>query len=68
MKYILNFLKGIIIFAWLVLAVFTTVCLISYNQYKVTEFGKNTLVIIDSTSYLASGSGTSSDPYTIATK
>lgn len=48
MKYILNFLKGIIIFAWLVLAVFTTVCLISYNQYKVTEFGKNTLVIIDS--------------------
>lgn len=48
MKYVWNVVKGIIIFAWAVIAVFTTVCLISYNDYKVSEFGKKSLLIMDS--------------------
>lgn len=48
MKSIGKFFKGIIIFVWIVLAVFTTICLISYNDYKVTVFGKESLVIVDS--------------------
>lgn len=30
------------------IAIFTTICLLSYNQYKVTELGDYSLVIIDS--------------------
>lgn len=47
MKYIINFFKGIIFTVWLVIAIFTTVCLISYNDYNVTEFGKKSLIIVD---------------------
>ena len=47
MKNVLNIFKWIIISIWFVIAVFTTVCLISYNDYKVTVFGKNSLIIVD---------------------
>ena len=41
-------LFNIVIGVWLIVALFTTVCLLSYNEFKVTTFGKNTLLIIDS--------------------
>ena len=47
MKAIGNFFKDLLIGIWIVIAVFTTVCLISYNDYNVSVFGKTSLVIID---------------------
>ena len=38
----------LIIGAWLIVAIFVTVCLLSYNEFKVTTFGKTSLLIIDS--------------------
>lgn len=47
MKEIGNYLLDLLIGAWLVVAIFVTVCLLSYNEFKVTSFGKNSLLIID---------------------
>ena len=48
MKNILNFLKNIIIIAYIILIIFVTICLLSYNDYKVTVLGKTTLLpVID---------------------
>ena len=33
-------------FIYIVIAVFVTVCLLSFNDFKITEFGDNSLVII----------------------
>lgn len=33
-----------------IIAVFTTICLLSFNEYRITEIGKNALVIIDDNS------------------
>lgn len=41
-KIILNILFTI----YVVIAVFVTICLLSYNQFKVTEFGNNTWLIV----------------------
>ena len=30
------------------MAIFVTVCLLSYNEFKVTTFGKTSLLIVDS--------------------
>lgn len=48
MKKILIWIRDILISIWIFVAVVTTVCLINYNEYKVTEFGNTTLLIIDS--------------------
>lgn len=48
MKKIGNFIMDIVIGAWLVVAIFVTVCLLSYNEFKVTAFGNNALLIVDS--------------------
>lgn len=48
MKKIGKFLFNIVIFVWLITAIFVTVCLLSYNQYHVTAFGKTSLIIVDS--------------------
>ena len=48
LKKIGNFLLDIVIGVWLVLAIFVTICLLSYNQFQVTTFGKTSLLIIDS--------------------
>lgn len=48
MKKIGKFLFNIVIFVWLITAIFVTVCLLSYNQYHVTAFGKTALIIVDS--------------------
>ena len=43
-----KFLLNIVIFVWLIIALFVTVCLLSYNEFKVTTFGNTSLLIIDS--------------------
>ena len=48
MKAIGKFLLSIVVGTWIIVAIFVTVCLLSYNEYKVTTFGKNTLLIMDS--------------------
>ena len=48
MKTIGNFLLDIVIGVWLVTAIFVTVCLLSYNKYKVSTFGNTSLLIMDS--------------------
>ena len=48
MKYVVKTLKTILITIWAVVAVFTTICLLSYNEYNVTEFGNYSMIIIDS--------------------
>jgi hypothetical protein len=47
MKAIGNFLLDIVIGAWLIAAIFVTVCLLSYNDFRVTTFGSTALLIID---------------------
>ena len=47
MKIILKILKGLIISVWLVISIFTTICLISYNDYLVSEIGEYSLFIVD---------------------
>lgn len=38
---------NIIFIIYAIIAVFVTICLLSFNEFKVTEFGDNSLVIID---------------------
>lgn len=42
-KIIYNIIFGV----YAIIAVFTTICLLSYNEYKVTELGDNALIIIN---------------------
>ena len=44
MKKIIGNIKFII---YAIIAVFVTICLLSYNEFKVTEFGETSLVLID---------------------
>lgn len=48
MKKVGKFLLNVVITIWLVVAIFTTICLLSYNEFKVTTFGNKTLLVIDS--------------------
>lgn len=43
-----KFLQNLIFVIYAIVAIFVTVCLLSYNDYKVTKFGNNSLLIIDS--------------------
>jgi hypothetical protein len=38
---------SLIVILYVVVAIFVTICLLTYNQYKVSVFGDKTLVIID---------------------
>lgn len=40
-------IRNVIIVIYAVIAIFVTICLLSYNQYKVTEFGSNSLIIVN---------------------
>lgn len=51
MKKVGNILKTTGILIWLVIAIFVTVCLLSYNDFKVSTFGKYSLIIMDSDEY-----------------
>lgn len=39
-------ISNLIFIIYLIIAIFVTVCLLSYNDYKVTEFGENSLIIV----------------------
>ena len=43
-----KFFSNFIIIIYAIFAIFVTICLMSYNDYKVTEFGNYTLIIVDS--------------------
>lgn len=43
-----KFLTNLIFGIYAIIAVFATICLLSFNKYKVTEFGNCSLVIINS--------------------
>ena len=47
MKKILKFIFGVIGSIYLLFAIFVTVCLLCYNEYKVTQFGDKSFIIID---------------------
>lgn len=48
MKKICNFVKNFIVFVYILLIIFVTICLLSYNDYKITVFGEKSLIpIID---------------------
>lgn len=46
MKKVVKFLGLIIVFVYMVVAVFLTVCLLNYNKYNITELGRNSLIIV----------------------
>lgn len=48
LKKIGSVLLDIVIVVWLLVAIFVTICLLSYNEFKVTTFGKTSLLIVDS--------------------
>lgn len=48
MKKVGSFLFDIVIGVWLIVAIFVTICLLSYNDFKVIEFGNKSLLIMDS--------------------
>ena len=48
MKKVLKGIGGLLIGIWLLMAIFSTICLISMNKYGVSEIGKYSLIIIDS--------------------
>ena len=39
-------ISNLIFIIYLIIAIFVTVCLLSYNEYKVTEFGDTSLIIV----------------------
>lgn len=39
-------ISNLIFIIYLIIAIFVTVCLLSYNDYKVTEFGDTSLIIV----------------------
>ena len=47
MKILKKVLITILLIIYIPCVVFLTACLLNYNKYNVTEFGKNTLIIID---------------------
>lgn len=48
MKKICNFVKNFVIIAYILLIIFVTICLLSYNDYKLAVFDGNTLIpVID---------------------
>lgn len=42
-----NFIRNLFIVLYAIIAIFITVCLISYNEHKVTQFGETSLVIVN---------------------
>lgn len=42
-----NIIRNTFIILYAIIAIFITVCLISYNEHKVTQFGNTSLVIVD---------------------
>ncbi len=47
MSKVLGFFKGVLISIWLLFAIIATICLISLNDYGVSEIGNHSIFIID---------------------
>ena len=47
MSKVWSIVKGIIISVWLLFAIISTVCLISFNEFSVSEIGNHSIFIID---------------------
>ena len=47
MNKVLKLLRNLVIGVWIIVSLFVTVCLLSYNDFNITVFGKNTWLIID---------------------
>lgn len=45
---VVKFFWNTLVMIWIIIALFVTICLLSYNEFKVTTFGKTSLLIIDS--------------------
>lgn len=50
MKAVWNFIKGTLITLWAVIAIFSTICLLTANDYMVSEFGDYSLFVVDNNS------------------
>jgi len=48
MEKVKSLLLDVVVGGWFIVAVFVTVCLLSYNEFKVTTFGKYSFIIMDS--------------------
>ena len=48
MKVVLKIVRSIIISVWVLFAIISTILLISFNEYSVSEIGKYSFVIVDS--------------------
>lgn len=48
MKFLVNGVKSLLVGVWLIIAIFVTVCLLSYNDFSIPVIGKNSFVIINS--------------------
>ena len=46
MKKVVKILGVIVIAVYMAVAIFLTVCLLNYNDYNITELGKNSLIIV----------------------
>lgn len=42
-----NKILSVLVAIWIVAAIFTTVCLLSFNKYRVSEFGKYSIFTVD---------------------
>ena len=47
MSKVWSFVKGLLIGIWLILAITATVCLISFNDYSVSEVGNYSIFVVD---------------------
>ena len=43
-----RFISNVVFIIYAAIAVFVTICLLSYNEYKVSELGDSSLIIVDS--------------------
>lgn len=47
MEKVMSFIKGLLVFVWAIIAIITTMLLISYNDFSVSEIGDFSLFIVD---------------------
>ena len=47
MDKVLKLLRNLVIGIWIIVSIFVTICLLSYNDFNITVLGKNTLLIMD---------------------
>ena len=48
MKQLGNIIRDLLLGVWVIIAIATTVCLLSYNEFNVPTFGKTTILSVNS--------------------